>query len=353
MKKAKLSIFAIVFIVEVGLMLMYFNISKPRLLILHSYQTDYSWVRDVNAGINRVLKNKSHYFVRWHYLDTKRHPWREYKKNAGLIARKMIDKWQPDVIIAADDDAQEYVTKYYINKPNIKIVFTGVNNELKTYGFDKAENVTGVLERVPIAAIIDGLLTFSQEHAQGHAQEYVNSAPLRVFFMGDTSESVKGDERWVKSFNWSPITLVGSRLVGSMHDLQETLKEASDSADYIVTANYRKIARTPGSSELVPPKEVVKYIVKNSKIPVIGTNSFFSEDGGMLAIATSPLEQGEVAARMAVDIIENKKRPRDIPVVNSSKCVIAMNTAVLKEKNFDVPPVYESSAIANNLYYTK
>ncbi|MBF0338681.1 MAG: hypothetical protein HQL05_12730 [Nitrospirae bacterium] len=346
MKKHIVNIFLIFFVVEVGLMLLYFNLSKPRLLILHSYDTNYSWVRDVNTGINRVIKNKSHYFVRWHYLDTKRHPWPAYKANAGLIARKMIDKWQPDVIIASDDDAQAYVTKHYINDPKIKIVFTGVNNDLKTYGFDKANNVTGVLERLPLTALTDGLLTFTHRHSNRD----VNRNPLKVFFVGDKSETVVGDERWFRNFNWSPIVVVGTKLVDSLPDWQKAVREASRSADYIITSNYRKVSRTPGSSELVTPKELITATVKESTIPVIGTNAFFAEDGGMLAIATSPFEQGEVAAKMAVEILDNKKIPKDIPVVNSSKCVIAMNATILKERKFDVPPVYESSAMANNLY---
>jgi hypothetical protein len=346
MKKLYMNILVIVFILELGVMLLYFNFTKPRLLILHSYNVNYSWVREMNIGINRVLGNKSYYFIRWYYLDTKRHPWPEYKENAGLIARKMIEKWQPDVIIAADDDAQAYVTKYYVNNPNIKIVFTGVNNDLKTYGFDKAQNVTGILERLPLVALSDGLLTFSRRNSHRD----IHSHPVRIFFIGDKSETVVGDERWVRSFNWSPIVLVGSRLVDSLSDWQQAVREASDLADYIITSNYRKIARTPGSNKLVSPEELITSTVKYSKIPVIGTNAFFAEDGGMLAIATSPFEQGEVAAKMAVDILDNKKSPKDIPVVNSSQCVIAMNAPILREKKFDVPPVYESSAMANNLY---
>ncbi|KJU82619.1 ABC-type uncharacterized transport system, periplasmic component [Candidatus Magnetobacterium bavaricum] len=350
MKKIYINILVIIFIVEVGVMLLYFNLTKPRLLILHSYHTDYSWVRDMNVGINRVLKKKSYYFIRWHYLDTKRHPWPEYKENAGRLARKMIDKWQPDVIVAADDDAQAYVTKYYVNHPKIKIVFTGVNNDLKTYGFDKAKNVTGVLERLPLVALSDGLLTFSQRHKNMYSGKPMDDAPIRVFFIGDKSETVVGDEHWISSFNWSPIVLVGTRLVDSLPDWQNAVREASGLADYIITSNYRKVARTQGSNELVSPKELIKATVKASTIPVLGTNAFFAEDGGMLAIATSPFEQGEVATKMAVDIIDKEKSPKDIPVINSSQCVIAMNATILREKEFDVPPVYESSAMANNLY---
>ncbi|MBF0343922.1 MAG: hypothetical protein HQL06_06785 [Nitrospirae bacterium] len=343
MKKLYTNMFIFIFAVEVALMLLVFNLNKPRVLILHSYNTDYSWVRDVNTGINRIIKNNPRYFIRWHYLDTKRHPWPEYKENAGIVARKMIDKWQPDVIIASDDDAQQYVTRYYNNHPKLKVIFTGVNNALEDYNFDKVNNVTGILERLPLDALKDGLMTFSQRHGK--------PGPVRVFFIGDKSETVKGDEIWIKSYDWAPIIFMGSKLVDSLNEWNEAVKEASGSADYIITSNYRKIARIKGSNDLVPPKELIKSTVALSKIPVIGTNAFFAEEGGMLAIATSPFEQGEIAAKMAIEMLDHKKHPKDIPVINSSKCVISMNETVLKEKHFDVPPVYESSAMANNLFY--
>ncbi len=101
MKKITFEGFIIGFflIVSMGLFAWY-NMSRPTVLVLHSYATDYSWVRDVNLGINRVLKHKSLYGVRWYYMDTKRHPSAEYKKSAGIAARAMIEKMQPDIIIA-------------------------------------------------------------------------------------------------------------------------------------------------------------------------------------------------------------------------------------------------------------
>ena len=89
---------------------------KPRVLVLHSYGTDYSWVTEVSEGINRVLAGKP-YSMRWHYMDTKRHPDDAFKERAGQAARDVIEQWQPNVIVTVADNAQALVGKHYVNDP--------------------------------------------------------------------------------------------------------------------------------------------------------------------------------------------------------------------------------------------
>lgn len=339
MKKLKTSII-IFFCLQVAGMLVWTNISKPRLLILHSYHADYAWVRDINVGLKRVLNANSHIFIRWHYLDTKRHPAKEYKQSSAIAARRVIDSWKPDVIIAMDDDAQEYVAKYYANRKGISVVFGGVNNRPSDYGYDKADNVTGVLERLPLEAVKEGLLSFTS-----------TGATPSVFFLGDLSETVQGDERWVKDYNWSPVRLAGTKLVDSLDEWKTAVKKAAGATDYILVSNYRKIFREKGGKELVPPEELIRITQEMTKVPVIGTNAFFAEDGGMFAIATSPFEQGDLAGKMALPILRKEKTARDIPIVDSHQSVVSMSESKMKQFGFKVPLIYEACARAGNYYY--
>lgn len=52
--------------------LVYANVQKPRILVLHSYDKEYAWTRDVSVGIRRVLDKYPYYSIKWHYMDTKR-----------------------------------------------------------------------------------------------------------------------------------------------------------------------------------------------------------------------------------------------------------------------------------------
>ena len=343
MKKIKLENFIIaLFLVASMALFVWYNMHRKTILVLHSYATDYSWVRDIDVGINRVLKHNPLYSVRWYYMDTKRHPSADYKKSAGTAARSVIEKMQPDIIIAVDDNAQAYATRYFLNHPKIKIVFSGVNNEASDYGFDKANNVTGVLERLPLGAMREMLQTATNFKDLSH--------PIRIAYLGDSSESVKGDEKQIKHFNWSPLELSADILVDTFPKWQATVDQLGKQADVILVTGYRGLRRSDTDKSLVPPTEVVAWTEAHSKIPIISGNGFFLEDGGMLAIGTSPYQQGEAAADMAMQVLNDGKRIDQIPIISSTQFVVSMSASKMKARHFELPQVYEAAARIGDKY---
>ena len=331
--------FAIIFIFLAALAatVVMFNATKPRLLILQSYDKTYPWTRDVDVGIRRVLKEDSDYSVRWFYMDTKRHPWSDYKVNIGKTVRKLIDNWQPDVVIAVDDDAQKYAMKYFVNRPDLKIVFSGMNGTLEQYGYQGAPNITGILERKPFDALKETLLLVAS--ARG------STRPVRIMFLGDTSDSVRSDAKDFRKFDWAPVEVLNSRFAKTFDDWKQGVEfAAANHVDYIITANYRRIQRSAGDKTLMSPTAVLKWTEAHSQVPVVGTNAFFVEDGGMLAIGTSPYEQGEVAMSMADRILRGLAKPADIPVQSTHQFVVAMRESGIRKWKIRLPAVYESAA---------
>lgn len=329
------------------------NLAKPRVLILHSYDLDYIWVRDINVGLNRVLRGKP-YNMRWHYMDTKRNPSNEFRERAGLLARRIIGDWKPDLIIAVDDDAQKYAAMHYALDANeaktakkvIQIVFVGLNGEAHPYGYDKAVNATGILERKQWSAL-KNLIEQSIKPRVPPGRE------VRIAYVGDTSGSVREDTKFLDSFDWAPFKLHRSKLVSTYDEWKSEVLRANQEADVLITTNYRRIQETAGDTKrMVDPGELVKWTEDNTpKIPTIGTNGFYVEDGGMLALATSPFEQGDVGARMAVDILDKKKSPKSIPVQSTQEFIVYLRADRVRENNFHAPKVYESFARAMNNYY--
>lgn len=333
-----------VFLLALIAMVVVFNTAKPRLLILHSYDKEYTWTRDVDVGIERVLKDKNEYSTRWFYMDTKRHPWKEYKVNAGKTVQKLVESWQPNVVIAVDDDAQEYAMKAFANRPDIKIVFSGVNDSLERYGYDKAVNVTGIQEIKPFNPLKETLLLIAS------SQKHVG--PVRIMFLGDTSESVRNDEKEFMKFNWAPIALVRSQLPQTFDEWKAAVDlAAKEKVDFIITANYRKILRNQQGKALMPANEVISWTQANSKVPVVGTNVFFVDDGGMLAIGTSPYEQGAVAVAMANEILRHGKSPAAIPKQSTRQFIVAMRESGIKKWNIKLPAVYEAAAQSSANFY--
>ncbi|RJG05337.1 hypothetical protein D3870_04270 [Noviherbaspirillum cavernae] len=337
-------VMSFIFLAALASIVIVFNTTKPRVLILHSYDKDYVWTRDVDVGINRALKEQHEYTTRWFYMDTKRHPWKEFKVNAGKTVQKLVESWQPTIVIAVDDDAQEYAMKHFVGRQDIKIVFSGVNDSLDHYGYDKAANVTGIREIKPFKALKETLLLIAE--TQKHA------GPLRIMFLGDTSESVRNDEKEFRKFDWAPIELVEPHFPKTFDEWRDAVDLAGKSGvDFIITANYRKILREKDGKTLMAPNEVVTWTQENSKVPVIGTNGFFVDDGGMLAIGTSPYEQGEVAVSMVNEILRSGKAVNEIPTQTSRQFIVAMRESGIKKWNIKLPAVYEAAARSSANFY--
>ena len=321
----------------------WYNKSKPSILILQSYDKDYAWTRDVNIGLNRILKHKELYQLRWYYMDTKRHPFPNYKDTAGNAARRMIEKTKPDVVIAVDDDAQQYVMRHFLNHPTIKIVFAGINKQASDYGFDKAQNVTGILERLQLEAVREALT--STVNLVGLKR------PIQLAYLSDTSSTVMGDAEQIEKFNWAPVQLHSVTHVKTFDEWKLKIQQLGQQTDAILLTGYRFLSRSDKDISLVSAQEVVAWTEANSAIPVISGNGFYAEEGGMLAIGTSPYEQGEEAARKALQILIDGKHVNEIPVSASQQFIVTMSASKIKARNFQLPKIYEAAARTGDKYF--
>lgn len=341
MKKKLQTVLTAVFVVGCVAFFVWWNATKPRILVLHSYDRDYFWTREIDVALHRVFDRRNSYSIRWHYMNTKRNPWEDYVVRAGLGARDVVDEWRPDLVIAVDDEAQEQVMKHYVNRARMHIVFAGINGEIAPYGYADASNVTGILERIPWSAIKDALL------ASGLAR---SKPELRLLHLGDATQAVREDARQMQQFDWAPMKLAGVRTVGSFEQWKAEVLLAPQVADVILLGNYRGLTDAADSMRLVDPAQVVAWTEANSKLPVIGFKVAYGEEGGALAIAASPYEQGEAAARMAIRILDSRIPPSQIPVASTRQFVVSIDGAALAARGIGLPSFYESFARATNTY---
>jgi ABC-type uncharacterized transport system substrate-binding protein len=320
----------------------WYNSRKPSILVLHSYDPDYAWVRDINVGLNRVFTEKYRYQVRWYYMDTKRHPSAAFKAGAGIAARRIVASAQPDVVIAIDDDAQEFAMRHFVNDPHVAIVFAGVNREAADYGYTGAANTTGILERIPLGAMRDALASARNLARPGQ--------PIRVAYIGDRSDTVDGDARQVRRYDWRPLQLGDVLQVDTWPAWQAGVLALGAGHDALLLSGYRRLRRSATDASLVPAQEVVAWTEAHAARPVISFNGFYTEDGGMLAIGTSPYEQGEVAGRLALQIALERRAPGTLPVRASTQFIVSMRGATMRARGFVLPGVYEAAARTGNQY---
>ena len=321
----------------------WFKVTQPRILVLHSYAPDYSWTRDIDIGIKRVLDPKLRYKVQWHYMDTKNHPDQEFKRKAGVLARRAIDALQPSLIIAIDDDAQGYAAKEFAGKPDISIIFAGINATVDAYGYNQVSNATGIYERKPLLDLRRALSEMRGPNGSelGH----------RIMHLGDQSDSVKADIREMEAFDWAPFHIAESHLAQTFDDWKKAVAQAKDKADFILVSNYRNIYEAAGKPKLVNPSTVLKWTESNSPVPVVGMGGFMVEEGGMFAVGASGFEQGEISARMAIEVLDRGAIPKDIPQAMPRQFLVYIRHSLMAEHGISLPPLYEAFARASNNYY--
>jgi len=334
--KEKISLFlCLLFLGAILTTAVIYNISKPRVLILQSYDPEYAWTRDVDKGLCRIMDRWSGYSVTRHYMYTKRYTGRSWLERAGVIARKAIERERPRVLIAVDDFAQSLAARYFVNDPYIEIVFAGVNGSIEPYGYKGAGNVTGIFENKQMAPVQETILAFESR------RENPKRNPSLLYIM-DSSFSLESDRSMIDGYDWFPIMYKGSIMAASFEEWKNIIRKSSGSVDYIIVANYRRLLLSNESSEYADPREVMRWTEENSTVPVIGINAFNVEDGAMISIGVSPFEQGETAAKMAQSIIEQGVRAGSIPIQINSQYVVAIRRSALERRGLALPAIYEA-----------
>lgn len=335
-----------VFFVALVAVVLWINVTRPRILVIHSYDTDYVWVGDVNEGFARVLDGHGWIDVYYHYMKTKKKSDKEHLRRAGLAARNAVDTINPDVIMTMDDYAQRLAGKFYVGDPEIKVVFGGVNGSIEPYGYEGAANVTGIVERKPARAIKE---VVSFLHGVGVVGS--KDRPPRGLFLADDSNSTHRDAGHLDTVDWSPMQYLGVRFVKTYDGWKEAVLGLKGQTDVLFVGGYRKLRRGPDEKGFARPEEVMTWTEANSPVPVIGMNVFNTEEGAMVSVGVSPFEQGEVMARMAVDIIEKDTPPDTIPVRTSQQYVISLRQSAMKRRGIEMPRVFEAFARATNNYF--
>jgi len=335
----------IIFIILALVFFINYDQSRNKVLIIQSYDPELSWTRRNNEGIDSVLNNYENIKVKRVYLNTKNHFRESEKRAAALEARKLIASYKPDVIIASNDDAQLYVTNYYYNQSE-KFVFSGLNDETIAENFKSSNNITGVLERLPLNGLRDMITELVKDKNLGR--------PIKVVHIACITHTAKQDDEYIQNFKqWGDIRVQPSRLVQVFDEWKKAVLDANQDCDFILISNYRQIAISSDNPTLVTGKEIMEWTVANSKIPVIGLKDIAVEDGGPLAIFASSTEQGAEAAAMAVNIIQNKLLPTEnnVPMKYPRQFIVSMNPKVMEKFGLKLPDVYAAAARASKTYF--
>jgi hypothetical protein len=151
MKRGVLGWLVGIFLVAAMVLLVGFNLTKSRILVLHSGTRSSGWNQRIDEGIRTALdRNRRPVTVHWYYLGLERSPRKDGWQDAATQARRAIEQLRPHVVLAVDDEAQAYVARHYTvpvgspqaANPTTRIVYVAIDSQPASYGYGSAANVT-------------------------------------------------------------------------------------------------------------------------------------------------------------------------------------------------------------------
>ena len=305
--------------------------SGKRLLVLNSYAPGYKWTIDVNRGISStVIKADKTVRIHQEYMDTKWVSDQAYFRLLYETYRYKFRSTRFDVIIAADNDAFDFLLKYRDRLfPGTPVVFCGVNN------FDRsqlrgAKLITGVIETADFKATIDLAL---QLHPRTGQMVVINDTTTTGRAVHDQIVQVLPRYRdRVNFLFWENMELA--------EILAKLQKLPSDSLVF-----YSFFFRD-STGRVFESDESIALISQRSTVPVYGAWDFnlgYGIVGGML---TSGYYQGETAATMAMRVLHGEK-VENIPIVMQSPNSYQFDYRQLQRFGIDLDSLPPKSTVIN------
>lgn len=339
MRKTSKVVLVSVFLALSLVLSIYYNTTSPRILVVHSYDENYGWVKSLNASFQEARKGYPRTVLsRTHYLGLLGAPNAQHKETAAASAMRAVESFEPHVLVVFDDMAAELVTPELLNRPDLHIVFAGIDAPLQEHGFDQSTNTTGILERVPLVALHEAM------------NDLGRGKPLTVGCLGDARGVSIAEARQLAAFDWAPHRMLPCQQAQSLAQWQAGVLDIGGRADVLFISGYRGVVREPGDTAVVPPAELLTWTEAHSKaLPMAAKNGFVG-DGGALSISSSPQEQGQVAGRLTVALLQGRSVAA-LPVTEGQAFLVAMHAGKLEKRGYRLPKVYEAAARAAGAYF--
>lgn len=282
-----------------------------KVLWVDSYHEGYEWADGIGQGIRSVLDGTD-IELKISHMDTKRNPDEASIKTAASQVLTEIDEFQPDVIIASDDNAQKFLVVPYLMDTGRPVIFCGLNWDASIYGYP-TENITGMVEIELVAELVDHLKQYSSGDVIGY---------LTV-----TSETeTKVIEAYNERFFDGQMQVVE---VKTFDEFKEAFLEVQDKWDMVFLGNNAGIDRWDVD-------EAEQFFVENTKIPT-GTINSWMAPYALITLAKDPAEQGEWSAQAALLILDGTP-PSEIPVVENQRGSLILHLDIAEQLDVVFPP---------------
>lgn len=289
-------------------------------LILHSYHQGFTWTKEENDGIMDYLSSHGSNIIMYtEYLDWKNYP-SEY--NLDLLEQSFRFKYlnkNIDLIIATDDSALKFAINHrkelFSDAP---IVFCGINQEGYSEIIRDIRRATGVIET------IDPTRTYE-------IASELNPSVKNIYLIYDNSESGLSTGKIVtdRLLEKDPTLNIIPCNNMAYQDLLQLVANLTEENIVLITTYYSDV-----ENHILDLEYVTREVSKYSSVPVYHLYDFGLNNGAIGGAMLSGRMQGELAASMALRIL-NGENIENVHVVAPQTIRLAFDYQQLER--FELP----------------
>lgn len=272
-----------------------------KVVFVNSYHEGYQWSDDIEQAVLDVFEPTG-VETRFIRMDTKNNLDEAFRTRAGEEARDAILDFAPDVIIACDDNAQQYLIVPYFMDSEIPVVFCGVNWDASGYGYPN-QHITGMIE----IELIEQLVHQLAQLTEGSEVAYVTAA-------SETEDKIIAT--YNERFFDGNLTVYETE---SYQAFLDAFLEAQEQFDLVLLGNNAGL--TDWQDEAAET-----FFLENTAVPTGSVTAWFAPYV-LITMERDPFEQGEFAAQTTLDILDGTS-PADIPVVSNARGKVVVNVNI-------------------------
>ena len=236
--------------------------------------------------------------------------------NCVTIAQKLVND-QSDLIFAIATPAAQAVAN---TTSDIPILVSSVTDPKTAQLVESNEkpgtNVSGTSDLTPCAAQIALL------------KRLVPSAKKIAILFCSSEENSKFQAKLAEAACEKEGLDFVEATVSNTNEVQQVVQSLVGKVDAIYAPTDNMIASSFAT---------VALVATPNKIPVICGEEGMVQGGGLATYGINYYELGKQTAKMAVEILANKKNPADMPIQYLEKCDFAYNKETAAELGIDIP----------------
>lgn len=320
-----------------------------RVYILESYEQGHVCGEPQAEGIIEALaaggwRDGENLSIKRYWMDTYRtNATPEAMAEQGRIALAQIAEFKPDLVFTLDDAAVAQVMMPLVGRPDISIVFSGMNGqpemyELKRHYMDSrahpGSNVTGVYEKLYAAQSLKVMALAVPDLRGAKAVMITDYSPTgngltRQFELElkDVSD-IKWEVRRVK--DWTEYTV-----------LIESLNNEPD-----VKAIYPVALTLPvGEGKRYAAAQIYDWTLAHSRKPEMAINYFFSRMGLFGGAVVNFSAMGKLAGEKGLKVL-NGSKAGDLAIEDAPDYAIVFNLKRANDLGIVIPPRVLAAASA-------